>query len=491
VRRSRDLLRGVVEGTAYAHNPAGIDALALLSPRAARLLDAADGRPLRLVLADLGAAAPGDAQGWLGEMPLLWRNGFVLSPGVAAPFLPPGERVFNVWLHLTNACNLACPYCYIHKSKRHMSAHVVERVLASIEATAQSGRVERIHVRYAGGEPMLRFDAMRRFHDLATQRCAAHGVRFSAAVLTNGATVPEGATQWLRDHGVSVSLSIDGIGALQDAMRPAVGGGSSFARVVAGLDSYQTAGIRPYALVTVGDSNLDGLPALTDFLLERGLWFRYSLVRDLQWGAELFDDRHGATDAPIGAASPPALLEGPALRRVQAVLGRCYDRIEAHVRAQGDQALAAGRRPDVGFRKGHHFCDLQPWAPIRQACGAGRSYVAIGEAGQGSPCQAALHREGTTALHGDNLLDLASGQTQLPHFRRHHPNPTCTRCPHRLSCAGGCPLLLHRREGHVDGRSPYCEVFKAVLPRIVHVAALELAQQARFARAAAVAVCGG
>lgn len=486
VRRGRDLHRGTVEGIAYAHNPGGVDALALLSARASRLLDAADGRPVGQILASLRGREPEDATRWLAELPLLWRNGFVVSPGIAVPPPTKAERVFNVWLHLTNACNLACPYCYIHKSKRHMSAHVVERVLASLAATAASGLVDRIHVRYAGGEPMLRFAAMRRFHAQASEVCAAHGVKFSAAVLTNGAAVPEGATQWLRDNQVSVSMSIDGVGELQDTMRPVVGGGSSFARVVAGLDTYLAAGIRPYMLITVGDSNLDGLPALTQLLLGRGLWFRYSLVRDLQWGAGVLDDRRGAVDGPDLAGGPSTeLLAGAPLRRVQAVFGRCYDQIEAHVRASGALALAAGTKPDVGFRRGHHFCDLQPWAPIRQACGAGRSYVAIGETGQVSPCQAALHRDGTDAVSGQSLLAIATGQTQLPNFARQQPNDVCRRCPHRLSCAGGCPLLLHRREGHVNGRSPYCEVFKAVLPRIVHIAAVELVHQARFARTAA------
>ncbi len=485
VRRGRDLQRGTVEGQAYAHNPAGFDALALLNRRAVRLLDAADGRSLGQLLAEWGQDEPAAAQQWLGELPLLWRNGFLVSPGVAVPQPIAGERVFNAWLHLTNACNLACPYCYIHKSKRHMSAHVVERVLASIAATAQSGQVERIHVRYAGGEPMLRFDAMRRFHAQATAACAASGVKFSAAVLTNGAAVPAGATEWLRANQVSVSMSIDGVGALQDAMRPVVGGGSSFARVSAGLDAYLAAGIRPYMLITVGDSNLDGLPELTQFLLDRGLWFRYSLVRDLQWGAGVLDDRHGAEHGPSDSESAPEILQGAPLRRVQAVFGRCYDLIESYVLAQGQLALASGRRPDVGFRRSHHFCDLQPWAPIRQACGAGRSYLAIGEQGQVSPCQAALHRDGTNEIAGQSLLALAAGQTQLPDFKRTQPNTACSRCPHRLSCAGGCPLLLHRREGHVNGRSPYCEVFKAVLPRIVHIAALELAHQARFARSSA------
>jgi uncharacterized protein len=303
-------------------------------------------------------------------------------------------------------------------------------------------------------------------------------VRFSAAVLTNGASVPKGAPEWLLRHGVSVSLSIDGVGELQDVMRPVVGGGSSFDRVVRGLDTYRQHGIQPYILVTVGDSNLDGLPALTRFLLERGLHFRYSLVRDLEWGAAVLDDRHGPEQADGHATAVTGLLSGPPLRRLQGVLGQCYDLIESHIQAQ----IAAGTWQLGTFRRQHRFCDLELWQPIAQACGAGRSYVAIGDDGQVSPCQAALHHPGTQPIRAEPLTVIAKSQTQLPNFVRSEGNPECRRCRHKPSCAGGCPLLLLRREGHVDGRSPYCEVFRAVIPRILRIAAIELAAQQQGSR---------
>ncbi len=488
MRRAPRLAHGIVQGRIWAHDPDGLEAMALLSRRAWLLVQAADGRTIGEVVAALQSEHGGQDQQWLAELPMLWRNGFVRSPGVQPRRpKPQAERVFNAWIHLTNACNLACPYCYIHKSKNHMSDHVVEKVLGAIEATARQGQVDRIHVRYAGGEPMLRFDAMQAFHAQALEICARHGVQFSGAVLTNGAVVPKGAPQWLTAQRVSVSLSIDGVGQLQDVMRPVVGGGSSFERVVAGLDTYLKHGIRPYILVTVGDSNLDGLPELTRFLLDRGLGFRYSLVRDMEWGATVFDDRHGAEagaqhmadlQEPSGS-SADQLLQGPPLRRLQKVLGECYDLIEAAVTAQA----ASGQAGPISFRRSHRFCDLEVWQPIQQACGAGRSYVAIGDEGQVSPCQAALHREGTLPIAQESLVDQAKSQVQFEHFHRQLGNPVCNRCPHKPSCAGGCPLLLHRREGHVDGRSPYCEVFKAVIPRILRIAAVELLgeQQRRLA----------
>ncbi|MCB9739561.1 MAG: radical SAM protein [Deltaproteobacteria bacterium] len=492
VWRADRLLHGVVRGQRWVHNPGVADALVLLSKGAAAVLDCADGRTLGEISAGLAQTDLGRDR-LLAEAPLLLRNGLLRTPResgavvaalaattAAGPTRPP-ERVFDLWLHVTNDCNLDCPYCYIGKGPQHLDAAVAERALGAIEMAAAAGHVDRVHVRYAGGEPMLRYRALRAFHEEATARCARNGVRYSAAILTNGTVVPEDAPAWVRDEGLGVSISIDGLGAVQDAMRPTRAGRGSADHLRRGLDRWQQAGIRPYVLVTAGDSNLAGLPELVSWLLQRQLGFRISLVRDLEWGAGTLDDRHGAQrrlraapDAPYDA---DGVLAGEALQRVRGVMMTCYDHIEASVAA----AVDAGRAPLPSFRATHRFCDLSPFRPIRKACGAGSSYAAIGQDGHISPCQAALHHpEDRVALRGDRSI-VEQGRQHRPFgsFERTAGNAACNACRHQQSCAAGCPLLLARRDGHIDGRSPYCEVFRAVIPRIIGIAALELWGQAR------------
>ncbi len=479
VLRAPGLYEGIVRGRRFVHNPAAHDALAVLSSRAARLLDAADGRTVGEIARDTGDAAEDLA----AEVPLLARNGFVTGEGLPSPACPRVERTFNVWVHVTNACNLDCPYCYIEKDAHALSEETAATLREALVTTARRSGVRRVHARFAGGEPMLRFAFIRRFFEATHAALRAEGAELTAAILTNGTVVPDGATAWMREHGVSVSVSLDGVGAVQDAMRPTVGGGGSFERVRAGVDRLVAGGVRPYMLTTVSAANLEHAPALTDFFLDRGLGFRYSLVRDLEGGASLLDHRgpgwrrdgslvtlRRGPEAPRG----PAMLEGDALRRVQEVFGECYARIEA-------------RMPVApSFRRAHRFCDLELRRPIGKACGAGESYVAVSDRGVVSPCQAALHREGARDLApGESLVDVAPALSQLGDFRRRAVNDECGRCAFRRSCAGGCPLLLHRRDGHVNGRSPYCEVFRYVIPRILRVSALEVLLDAEARGAAA------
>ncbi len=471
--RAPRLYLGVVRGRRFGHDPDGHDALVLLSTAAAALLDHADGGTLSQLIERLAHGDDRRRAALRDAAPLLLRSGLLRSPGLQ-PRGPAnaGGRTFHLWLHLTNACNLDCPYCYIDKSKARLDPATEQAMLSSIEQTAKAGAWPRIHARFAGGEPMLQFGAMRRVYDEAVRRCAVHGVRFSAAILTNGTVVPDGAPEWVAERGIGLSISVDGLGETQDRMRPKLGGGGSFALLQRGMARWRSAGLRPYVLITVGESNLAGLEALTAWLLEQGLAFRYSLVRDLEWGVVDLADQRGAQRC--GDLRPdafdPGILDGDALDRVRATFHRCYDLIEAHVGAQVD----AGAQVTPPFRATHHFCDLSLWRPIQKACGAGETYLAIGDSGGLSPCQAALHGAGDSTLRPDVPLDVQlRDHKPFGAFRRTTGNETCNRCRHKPSCAGGCPLLLHRREGHIEGRSPYCEVFRAVIPRIVRIAALE------------------
>ncbi len=470
--RAALLHEGSVAGRRWAHNPTGWDALALLSDDAAALLDRADGRSL----ADLARTLARPLDALTREAHFLARHGMLTGDGLPAMHRPaPAPPRFDLWVHLTNACDLDCPHCYIEKDGRSMEPAHVDALLATLTRTAREG-ARSVHLRFAGGEPMLRFDLLREVFLKARAALDREGCALTAAVLTNGTHAPPEALAWMQSHRIAVSVSVDGVGDAHDAMRPRLGGGGSFTLVERSLRAYRDAGIEPYALVTVGRANLRAMPALTDWLLEQRMGFRYSLVRDLDGGDALLDARsHGWRAGLVQlrrrltrSADTPRMLAGDALAEVLDVFDDCYARIE--------RAMPV----TPSFRRTHRFCDLEWRRPIRKACGAGESSLAVSHDGRVSPCQAALHRPDTSSLDGDRSLQrLAPAVTQLGDFRRHAPDGPCATCAFRHSCAGGCPLMLHTRDGAITGQSPYCEVFRAVLPKILRLAALDLVHEQR------------
>jgi len=79
-------------------------------------------------------------------------------------------------------------------------------------------------------------------------------------------------------------VSLDGIGRWHDKTRYFSDGTGSFNHVVRSINRFQSAGIVPVILTTVTEANIQGIPELTQFLIERDLPFRYGVYRDTSGG---------------------------------------------------------------------------------------------------------------------------------------------------------------------------------------------------------------
>jgi uncharacterized protein len=387
----------------------------------------------------------------------LVRRGLVPPwPGRVPAPRPEPERRLSLWWHVTNACNLACPHCYIETDQRprpgreraaassgEMSDEVAARTLARLLATCAARDLRTVEFKLAGGEPLLRRAWLAKVAPRWRDTLKRAGVATRFAFLTNGTCIDRSVVRLARSLPASVSVSLDGIGAVQDRVRPGPRGLPSFDRVRDGLQRLVDGGVQPYVLVTLSGDNAAGLGALGDFLMDSGLAFRVSIERDLRTGARRFEDD------PLARA-----------------LADLYARVEARL------PLA------YRFIERHKLCDLSLLRPIRRACGAGETHVAVGHDGRVAACQALLTTEAREPADGEDLITAARDVR----LGRPEPCATCRECPLHQACAGGCPLLLVRRDGAeaAGGVSPYCEIFKAMIPRLLGLAALDsLRREAR------------
>jgi uncharacterized protein len=443
-----DLVRGEVRGRAWLWRAAARGGPTVLSAPATGLVARLDGARTWVEAARDAGVAPERARAILGT---LARRGLVPPwPGRPAPPRPAPERRLSLWWHVTNACNLACPHCYIDTSQRprpgweraaassgDMSDEVAERTLARLLATCAARGLETVELKMAGGEPLLRRAWLEEVAPRWRAALEKAGVETRFAFLTNGTCIDRRVVKLARKLPAAVSVSLDGVGEVQDRVRPGPRGLPSFARVREGLQRLVDGGIQPYVLVTLSGDNAAGLPALGDFLLESGFAFRVSIERDLRTGARRFEDD------PLARA-----------------LEELYARVEARL------PLA------YRFIDRHKLCDLSLLRPIRRACGAGETHVAVGHDGRVAACQALLTTSGREPGDGEELIAAARDASLL----RDEPSATCRACVFHPACAGGCPLLLLRRDEQdsgADGVSPYCAIFRAMIPRILQLAALD------------------
>jgi uncharacterized protein len=111
--------------------------------------------------------------------------------------------------------------------------------------------------------------------------------------------------------------------------------------------------------------------------------------------------------------------------------------------------------------------------PHTLPCGAGESYVVIDCEGRISMCQMEMDREVGSIWNNDPLLAVRSSESGF-HNLEVEAKSECSTCPWRYWCAGGCPLLAYRSTKRNDARSPYCEVYRALLPEILRLEGLRL-----------------
>ena len=144
-----------------------------------------------------------------------------------APVVPlqnfPLQRVV---LNVTNQCNLACTYCYEYSADRiaqqdgkpkYMSADIAESAVEML-ITESAGR-EGLHITFFGGETLLNFEVMRSTVEYAKRRAAELGKRIEFSLTTNATLLTEEIVDFLSEHRIGVTVSIDGDQELNDRMR--------------------------------------------------------------------------------------------------------------------------------------------------------------------------------------------------------------------------------------------------------------------------------
>src|SRR5215475_1053489 len=191
---------------------------------------------------------------------------------IPAPSFAPSSQL-TAWLHVTNACNLRCHYCYVHKSNEHMDGDLGLAAVDALVRSAVGNGFRALRLKYAGGEASLNPTTLLELHDHAVARCAAAGLSLSAVLLSNGVAIPAAFATELRARGIKVMISLDGLGAANDAQRPTVAGRPSSPMVIRTIELLRGLGLAPHLSITITGRNVTAVAPVVRFALERGLTF--------------------------------------------------------------------------------------------------------------------------------------------------------------------------------------------------------------------------
>ena len=444
IKETQAVSMPVGDGWQACFNPAGPVGVSALNAEAGRVLAAFDSpvtfRGAVAHLAGMPLTTALEVTQELVEIGLLRPVDSAVTPSLQAPLARPS--ILSAWLHVVEACNLRCPYCYVHKQPQAMAWEVGCRTIDRLVEMACRHGYALLKIKYAGGEPTLNFGLIEALHDYAAHMTADAGLALEEVILTNGVGVTDAMLDSIKRAGVRMMVSLDGGPETHDRLRAMPSGGSTYAAVTGTVERAVKRGLRPNISITITSLNLEGAGDAVAFALERGLPFNVNFYRECTPSA----DRNQAVRGPL-SPDPARLLK--AMRGILAIV-RAYPTYPLPLTAILDRT-----RLDI---------------PHSYACSAGRDYLVVGTAGQVSPCQMMLGEPWSTLASEDPLCAVRRRGEDL--FKAADDDPECGACAWRTACSGGCPLL---RKSVLHG--DYCQVYRALFPDLVQLEARRLIAQ--------------
>lgn len=372
---------------------------------------------------------------------MLARLGLILPAHLAPPRPSVASRTMTVWLHVTNACNLDCPYCYVRKSSEALDVETGARILDQVLSAARRHGFRRVKIKYAGGEATLHFHRIQQLHEHVVQRTRELGLEREEIILSNGTALRPEDADWMALEGVRVMISVDGIGEWHDRLRSSRGGAGTFHRVAHTVDRILIPrGIRPAITMTITGLNAMAAADVARWaLIERDLPLSFNFYR---------------RNILSASRSELELEEQKIIEGLQAA----YAVIEAHL-------------PSRPFFNG--LLDRVHSGSHAHPCGAGYDYIVITHRGEIAQCHMLLEQPvwPSRELDGDPLQAIRQGPLQN---LRGDEKEGCRSCPFRFHCAGGCPLETYRVTGRWDVRSPHCRIYQILLPAALRLEGLRL-----------------
>ena len=138
-------------------------------------------------------------------------------------------------LHIAHDCNLGCRYCFAEEGEYHgdrslMSLAVGKQALDFL--VANSGSRRNLEVDFFGGEPTMNFEVVKELVRYGRSLEEPHNKKFRFTLTTNGILLNDEIMEFANKEMANVVLSIDGRKSVNDYMRPARNGKSSYDVIV-------------------------------------------------------------------------------------------------------------------------------------------------------------------------------------------------------------------------------------------------------------------
>ncbi len=155
--------------------------------------------------------------------------------------MEPLPALQGLSLQVTDACNLACSYCYFkNKEPLAISYDAIDCSLNMLEQYSDSSQAN-WHINLFGGEPTLFPDRIKYICEKATKRAKENEKDISFSITTNGVNFDKKMLQLCKHFKVSTTLSLDGNQSAHNRFRKGHNGHGSYQNILKNIDRLKSA----------------------------------------------------------------------------------------------------------------------------------------------------------------------------------------------------------------------------------------------------------
>ncbi|WP_230399245.1 His-Xaa-Ser system radical SAM maturase HxsB [Novisyntrophococcus fermenticellae] len=170
---------------------------------------------------------------------------------------------------VTNVCNMNCIYCQAKDKTSDLSKFMTPETGRRAVDMALQSPVNELTFEFQGGEPLLNFKTIKAMIDYCEERKGSKNVEYT--LVSNLIALTDDKLDYLAEHHVSVSTSMDGPQFINDHNRVAKGGLSSYEYMDKGLKKLKERGISSGAIETTTRYSLGYPEEIINAYYEKGL----------------------------------------------------------------------------------------------------------------------------------------------------------------------------------------------------------------------------
>lgn len=160
------------------------------------------------------------------------------------------RKIDSITLILTRACNMSCLYCYGKygrpKCRESLS---LEKIKNLILQHSKEGKP--FNICFFGGEPLVEFNKIKQCVEFCEDLRKRKGIRFNYSIVTNATLVNSETCILFDKYDFDVTVSFDGMPAIQNKQRKLINGEDSFKIADRGIQLLEYHGVKFHFRVTI------------------------------------------------------------------------------------------------------------------------------------------------------------------------------------------------------------------------------------------------